>query len=482
MALSRHRALDAHLLQPVLRAYGLGYLALTAPRLLGYIPSLLRKDTSCRLKLERLYRVLLSGWGLNKFSTCCAVLVGGATWLPFLFFRIASLCKQYIAHSSLRPSPEFVRIVRFVSAFVSAWAAFNLLNSRRNNTDKDTATNNDSKWQYQSNGNKAEIHRPELSGRSLDLTLFSLTRAANVIASIAWNGWEKRRKDRGRWSRAEALAPRVADAGMFAASSAVVMWAWFYCPERLPRSYEKWIGEAAKVDNRLIEALRRARRGTFIYGRDTGQAPLLESMCKEYGWPVKWGDPAITVPIPCEMVHMGCGPSCEWHAMSRLLRSFKFALLANLPLQLLLRARLKQPAASINRAIKDAARSSSFLALFISMFYYSVCLARTRLGPKLLSSKTVTPMMWDSGLCVGAGCLMCGWSILAESPSRRKEIALFVAPRAAATLLPRRYDRKYLLREQATFTLSAAVIITCVQERPDLIRGVFGGLLSTVFM
>jgi hypothetical protein len=33
----------------------------------------------------------------------------------------------------------------------------------------------------------------------------------------------------------------------------------------------------------------------------------------------------------------------------------------------------------------------------------------------------VTPMMWDSGLCVGAGCLMCGWSILVEKTRKRQE-------------------------------------------------------------
>jgi hypothetical protein len=42
-------------------------------------------------------------------------------------------------------------------------------------------------------------------------------------------------------------------------------------PERLPRAYEKWIGEAAQVDSRLIEALRRVRRGVFVYSRTHGK-------------------------------------------------------------------------------------------------------------------------------------------------------------------------------------------------------------------
>ena len=53
--------------------------------------------------------------------------------------------------------------------------------------------------------------------------------------------------------------------------------------------------------------------------------------------------------------------------------------------------------------------------------------------------------MWDGGLDVGAGCVMCGWSILIEAERRRHEMAIFVAPRAAATFLPRRYPIKVRL-------------------------------------
>jgi hypothetical protein len=181
--------------------------------------------------------------------------------------------------------------------------------------------------------------------------------------------------------------------------------------------------------------------GRICLGKDTGQAPLLQSMCRDYGWPLQWGDPAKTVPIPCEIVHMGTGPSCEKHAAVRFGRAFKFALATYLPLQLLLRMRSPSVRA-LQQALGDAARSSAFLGTFISIFYYSICLSRTRLGPKLISYDKITPMMWDQGLCVGAGCGMCGWSILIEAERRRQEVALFVAPRAAATFLPRRYDER----------------------------------------
>ena len=92
-------------------------------------------------------------------------------------------------------------------------------------------------------------------------------------------------------------------------------------------------------------------------------------------------------------------------------------------------------------ALIDALRSSTFLGAFIALFYYGVCLSRTRLGPKIVSYKTITPQMWDGGLCILGGCAACGWSIFCEVPRRQTELALFVVPRAIAAWFPRRYDR-----------------------------------------
>ena len=232
-----------------------------------------------------------------------------------------------------------------------------------------------------------------------------------------------------------------ADVALFVGTAGVVMDSWFYRPDTLPRSYREWIWSAAQVDERLVQALRQARRGDFMYGKKSKNVSTLQSMCEDYRLPLKWSDPATTIPIPCELVHMGAGPSCHWHALSRLARAFKFALAMYLPLHLLLLLRRPSRAAMLG-ASKAALRSSMFLASFVSLFYYGVCLSRTLVGPKIFSSKVISPMMWDQGLCVRAGCLLCGWSIFIESKQRRQEIALFVAPRAAATLIPRRYDAK----------------------------------------
>lgn len=279
----------------------------------------------------------------------------------------------------------------------------------------------------------------------------------------------------------DAAISKLTDPSIFAVSCGFIMWSWFYYPSRLPRAYSQWISTAAAVDARLIEALRRCRRGEIRYGEETGQAPLLEAMARDYGWPVEWGDPAKTMPYPCDMVHMGCGPSCEYHFMSRFARSFKWSMTTYLPLNLLLAARNPRLRA-FKAALVSASRSSAFLAAFITLFFYGVCLARTRVGPHLLGKDAAARTRIDAGICVGTGCFLCGWSVLLEAAGRRKDLALFVAPRAMATVLPRRYGLDKQWRETLVFSLSTAVVFTCVLENRTRVRGILGKVLATVLV
>ena len=156
-----------------------------------------------------------------------------------------------------------------------------------------------------------------------------------------------------------------------------------------------------------------------------------------------------------------------------------------LPLNLLLVVRHRgksgrKIAAALLQAFVSAVRSSAFLGTFIALFYYGVCLARTRIGPRLLGTSLPARHKIDGGICVGTGCALCGWSILIENAGRRKDIGLFVAPRALATLLPRRYPLEEQWKETAVFAASTAVVFTCVLENPKRVRGVLGTVLGSV--
>lgn len=66
-------------------------------------------------------------------------------------------------------------------------------------------------------------------------------------------------------------------------------------------SYTKWIAGIAKVDSRLLATLRLIRSGEFVYGKDLGRTPPLESLCEEIGLPKTCGNPATTERVPCKV-------------------------------------------------------------------------------------------------------------------------------------------------------------------------------------
>lgn len=279
-----------------------------------------------------------------------------------------------------------------------------------------------------------------LAGKTIDLTLFAVVRAADVAV-------QSLRRPNENSGRAARFVSSIATQFLFAASSATIMYAFFYKPSRLPYSYVSWIDRIAGVDPRIIEVLRHAYYGNFIYGRDTGMAPLLGSLCKDLGLPEEWGDPAKTIPVRCDIVHQGVGPNCEKHFVMRFWRGWLQALGVYAPLQaILLIRKLRQSTTkkghAVFEAMREASRSSAFLGAFIALFYLGVCMTRTRLVPKIISHETITPQMYDSGLAIGVGCLLCGWSILLEPARRQTELMLFVLPRAVAVWFPRRYPKE----------------------------------------
>lgn len=488
MVTNQRARLNVDSLKPPLRAYALGYASVTGPRLLGFLRTMRYKDLTAQEKLRILFTILKTSTQLNRFPTAAAIIIAGGTTLPRLVRTALEWLLSVLGRSQQAGfGNAFASRLTFVCSFLSSWLAFSLLNRdegwvRKRAQSRSAASIGTSEFHPPNQHHlPPPSYHPHYAGKTMDFTLFALCRALDVATITIWT--RTRSKSWHPERRAPALANSVrklADPAIFATSAAIIMWSWFYSPHRLPRAYNNWISKIADIDARLIQALRLARQGNFVYGHDTGQAPLLEPLCKDLGLPEVYADPSKTVPIPCELVHSGTGKSCEIHAVTRFWRSWKFALELYLPLQIL--TRIRNPELGVMaEALKAAAKSSSFLAAFVSLFYYSVCLARTRLGPKLFSQKTVTPQMWDSGLCVLAGCLTCGWSILLEKPSRRQEIAFFVAPRALATVLPRVYDKQHRWREQVVFATSIAVVLTTVKSGELAnVRGVLGRLLRGI--
>lgn len=476
-------------LRPAAKAYAFGYLTSTVPRLLSLLRELRRSDVEFLQKLKLVKRVLTGSLGINRLPTSCAIIVGGNTILSALFRRLLVVLREATTIPITRYLlDKIIRQVTLITTFASAWIAFDLLNRDEAWVRKQAssiAAQDKAQTLYES-PNQHHLPPPgyhmQYAGKTIDFTSFALCRAVDVFVVTTWcktrsNSWHPQKVS----PKLAQMAQKLADPWIFSTSSAIIMWAWFYAPARLPQAYNKWISKVANVDHRLIKALRLFRQGDIVYGHNTGYDADLPSLCKELNLPEEFGNPSVTIPIPCELYHCGTGWNCEVHAATRFLRTFTFAAGIYLPLQLV--NLVRTPNLTAQRTmdlLRDAARSSSFLATFVGLFYYAVCLARTRLGPKVFSQDLIKPQTWDSGLCVLAGCLACGWSILLEKPSRQQEIAFFVAPRALATVLPRVYDKKYQRREQFAFAASVAVVMNAIQNKDHHVRGVFGKILKGI--
>lgn len=73
------------------------------------------------------------------------------------------------------------------------------------------------------------------AGKTLYLTLFTVSRALDVLIYSLWSQRKARRVQSGQWSRIESGLGQIWDSLVFCASAGAVMFAWFYFPERLPR-------------------------------------------------------------------------------------------------------------------------------------------------------------------------------------------------------------------------------------------------------
>ncbi len=271
----------------------------------------------------------------------------------------------------------------------------------------------------------------------------------------------------------------MADPTIFAVSCSLIMWSWFFHPERLPSRYNKWITSAAQGDERIIYTLRRLYDGSIVYGEKPidGDATLA-SVCRDYNLPEEYGDATKTWPFPCVMFHTGHGTTCEERAIRRFIKSWQTAMFTYLPLALVFRLRRRPSKKAILRSFFSASRSSAFLATYITLSYYGVCLARSRIGPLIAGRDIAACRRLDSGIGVGTACALCGWSIFVETKARRKDMALFVAPKALGTLIARRYPVEKEWRERLAFASSAAVLSTCIRENPKRVRGWLGRLIA----
>ncbi|KAJ7092732.1 hypothetical protein C8R44DRAFT_646655 [Mycena epipterygia] len=501
----------SHPAQVALRTYCLSLCLSLGPSLIPFLTS----RGSAKTSKNALKRVLAREFGLGGFAFSFTLAVGGGSFIRALWTALDDLSSDAPENSTMEAAIKlrsWISVLKlsstqktFLSNVISSSAGLLLLQAGR------------------SRSQSASRSKEPSASRTLDLTLLLLVRAldAAVQSFVAKKSGSRRESDaelpvhhvqtdkqRLRFSlKREAMRTQI-DSLVFWACSARIMWCFFYEPQRLPKSYVKWIHTLAGLDSRLLDTLRaiRAREWSYHTGSQS-HSHLLTTYARDLGRPAAWGDPSIlpayggtqadkvwkqigltTRPgvggLPCEMVHgavgssLGLEHSCAANTGLRGIKVFWEAVAIYLPVQflpvILSRPKTLLDPRSVLSSLLGALRSATFLTTFVTSYWYSVCLTRSVVFARLFPF--ISHDFWDGPYgCVLAGCLVCGSSIWIENGKRRGEMALYVLPRAVRACLPDAWVRSgnsgVRMAERIAFVLSLSSLLTAVNHHPHALRG-----------
>ncbi|KAH9849754.1 hypothetical protein C2E23DRAFT_838328 [Lenzites betulinus] len=495
-----HTLPDDHPLQIALRTYGLALSLALGPTLLSTVTSAKARAQG----FERILQVVRRELGPTAFASSITVGIAGGAALRHLWEKWGSekspgagepkdvLSKVKVWLASLKSSHK-----TFLSNVISSAFAIALL---------------------QSGPKHAKSVQGGRPSPTLDLSFLVLVRAMDSLVQLALFKpseaserdlpevvKQKRRAASTKWSvRLDAL--------VFWACCARIMWCYYYEPDRLPRSYNKWISKMADIDPRLLTAVRGIREGTYSYSKETtGPRDVVTGLARDLGYPPSWGDftqlPAYGGPqanetwkalgvtnrngvggLPCEVIHGRTeGVSCTKNAAMRGAWAFAEAVAIYLPVHalptLLTRPQKMLEVPRLIGILLSVARSATFLSAFVASNWFTVCCTRTLFLARLFPG--IGHDFWDGPQgCTMAASLVCGASIWIERGRRRGEMALYVLPRAVRACLPVEWLKggrtSVRWAERLAFILSLSTLLTAAIHRPDTLRGLSRWGLSFV--
>ncbi|KAJ3081535.1 hypothetical protein HK102_002286 [Quaeritorhiza haematococci] len=143
--------------------------------------------------------------------------------------------------------------------------------------------------------------------------------------------------------------------------------------------------------------------------------------------------------------------------------------------------RFLQPS-TFRHILLSAARSSAFLATFIATIFYTICLVRNQTK----NDKPFGPVL---------GSFLCGFSLLIEKKKRRRDMGLYVLPKALESLYYRMVTSRNggmtavssgiarkggLLKhgDVAIFALSMGYFLSTVIHEPEAVTPAIRGILG----
>ncbi|KAG6813784.1 hypothetical protein H0H92_007196 [Tricholoma furcatifolium] len=299
--------------QAAIRTYVLSLSLSLGPSLVPFLTAFLTAKSSKKTSLHALRRVLRRELGFDGFAFAMTIAVGGGAALHN-FWRIYDSRRKHVESKRkdlfaiVAPSPSQRT---FLSYMMSSTFGILLLQAGRQRFHRSRKVS------------IAATSIPPTSNQisnTLDLTLLLLVRAVdclvqNFIRTVILTQDDSRMpsdeiKTQTAKETVRTLTARV-DALVFWACSSRIMWCFFYEPQRLPKSYVKWIATLANLDGRIIRTLRLIREGSwsYIYG-SAEHSTILTKFSQELGHNPSWGNPQL---LPA---YGGATADVVWKAMN----------------------------------------------------------------------------------------------------------------------------------------------------------------------
>ena len=254
------------------------------------------------------------------------------------------------------------------------------------------------------------------------------------------------------------------DVLMFALSSAQVMYAYVMRPETLDPGFWNFIVRAGPIDKETLGAVRAQCNGSPVDLRHLAQYAVPGKDPK--GWTTGERLPCV----PCVIMHRDTGCAmCASHAVAASADTFRkcfpFYLSIHLvPFCVLNAAKaLRNPVGTVTTATGATIRSTTFISAFVGSYMASICGLRWARGGK------------EHRAAYYAAGIVAGSMLFIEKKSRRGELALYLLPRAAdslvATMAVKRLVPNVPHADLLLFALVSGGLMHYFENEPETLAG-----------
>ncbi|CAO3609883.1 unnamed protein product [Cunninghamella blakesleeana] len=260
------------------------------------------------------------------------------------------------------------------------------------------------------------------------------------------------------------------DALLFGLTCAQVMYGYTMQPDTLPPDFYSFMIKAARCPKEALQLNAKNVRGLPI-----SPADALDAIKKYKPTPnaiaVASTITAYPTATPCETLHPWLD-SCNATAVERFSKVFKsmmpvYGTLHFVPMILLRTKHLKKdPVGMLSKTTIGTLKSGAFLAVFISLYQYQVCMHRNLIDIGWINFN-------HKYLYYLFGFVCSYTSIFLEDKKRRSELALYVLPKAIQCFYQILYQKNLMIKikhfEVIMTSMAMGIIMSFYQEEPDVL-------------